>query len=205
LYCQIVGRSTRTVPGIIEGLSEASDRLRAIQDSQKPKAFILDPLWLSADHDLCTPSFLIAPDQELAGEMNKVAGKSYSLRQLSRQIQEEKEAAILRRLEGVARFREGRLPADYFAAATQAHAIVNYEPVYVWESNPPTRFSCLLLEKAGIDPASVSSEGAAREILREIGKRRYKKLAEIRALAAAADAGIADLWSLTAEQARKVA
>jgi superfamily II DNA or RNA helicase len=205
LYCQIVGRSTRTVPGLIDSLADAPQRLQAIASSAKPRAYILDPLWLSGDHDLCTPSFLIAPDEEFAGEMNKVAGKSYSLRAVSRRIQAEREAAIRRRLEGVARFREGRVPAEYFAAAIQAHALVNYQPVYRWECKEPTNFSRLLLGKAGIDADSVSSEGAAREVLREVGKRRYKKLAEIPALAIAAERGIEDLWTLTAEQARRLA
>jgi superfamily II DNA or RNA helicase len=207
LYAQIIGRSTRTVPGLIDsldGLSGASARLQAIADSQKPKAYILDPLWLSTDHDLCTPSFLIAPDEGFANEMHKAAGTSYSLRAVARRIQTEREAAIRRRLESVACFREGRLPAQYFAAAIQAHALVNYEPVYVWETQPPTNFSKLLLGKAGIDADSVGSEGEAREVLREIGKRRYKKLAEIPALAIVAERGIEDLWSLTAEQARRI-
>jgi superfamily II DNA or RNA helicase len=205
LYCQIVGRSTRTVPGLIDSLSEAPARLQAIAGSQKPKAYILDPLWLSADHDLCTPSFLIAPDEGFANEMHKAAGTSYSLRAVARRIQAEREAAIRRRLEGVARFREGRLPAKYFAAAIQAHALVNYEPVYAWETQPSTNFSKLLLGKAGIDAESVCSEGEAREVLRAIYKRRNRKLAEIPALALAAERGIEDLWSLTAEQARRIA
>jgi hypothetical protein len=60
------------------------------------------------------------------------------------------------------------------------------------------------LDKAGIDPESITSEGEAREVLRAIYKRRYKKLAEIRELAAAAERGIEDLWTLTAEQARRL-
>jgi hypothetical protein len=189
---------------VLSGLSDAPARLQAIASSQKPRAYILDPLWLSADHDLCTPSFLIAPDEKFANEMHQAAGTSYSLRAVARRIQAEREAAIRRRLEGVARFRESRVPAKYFAAAIQAHALVNYEPVYAWECNPPTSFSCLLLGKAGIDAESVNSEGEAREVLREIGKRRYKKLAEIPTLALAAERGIEDLWSLTAEQARRM-
>jgi hypothetical protein len=202
LYCQIIGRSTRTTPGLIDGLSEASARLQAIVSSRKPKAYILDPLWLSADHDLVTPSFLIAPDEEFANQMHKSAGTSYSLRAVARRVQEEREAAIRRRLEGVARFREGRLPAKYFAAAIVDHALVNYEPVYAWECNPPTNFSKLLLDKAGIDPDSVRSEGEAREIMRAVGKRRYRRLAEIRDLALAAERGIPDLWTITAAQAK---
>jgi hypothetical protein len=202
LYCQIVGRSTRTVPGLIDSLASTSERLAAIAGSQKPRAYILDPLWLSADHDLCTPSFLIAPDEDFANEMNKVAGKSYSLRAVSRRVQFEREEAIRRRFEATARFREGRINSKYFAAQIVDHALVNYEPVYKWECQSPTNFSKLLLEKAGIDPESVQGEGEARAVLQAIGRRRYKKLAEIRDLVAAAEAGVTDLWNLTTQEAK---
>jgi superfamily II DNA or RNA helicase len=202
LYCQIIGRSTRTVSGLIDSLADAPARLQAIAGSQKPKAYILDPLWLSADHDLCTPSFLIAPDEEFANEMHKAAGTSYSLRAVSRRIQFEREEAIRRRFEATARFREGRINSKYFAAQIIDHTLVNYEPIYKWECQPPTNFSRLLLDKGGIDPESVASEGEARAVLQAIGRRRYKRLAEIRDLVAAAEAGVTDLWNLTAQQAK---
>lgn len=196
LYQQVVGRSTRTVPGIVDSFNDAPGRLRAIAGSSKPKAYILDPLWLSKDHDLVTPSFLIAPDQDFANAMNAKAGSSYSLRALSRQVQLEREEAMRRRFEATARFREGRLNAHYFAASTKDSWLVNYTPVYKWETAPPTKFSCLLLDKAGIDPASVSGEGHARALLRAIGRRRYLGLREIRDLADAAENGVTDLWNL---------
>jgi len=196
LYQQVVGRSTRTVPGIIDGLYSTADRLHAIANSSKPRAWIIDPLWLTSDYDLVTPSFLIAENQEEANEMNARAGKSYSLRALHSQVQVDREEAMRRRLEATAKFREGRLDAQYFAAATANHSLVNYEAVYAWEAAPATKFSCLLLEKAGIDPASVSGEGHARAVLRAIGRRRYLGLCEIRDLAPCAEAGITELWDL---------
>jgi superfamily II DNA or RNA helicase len=202
LYQQIVGRSTRTLTGVIEGLDTIEERKRAIAASAKPKAYILDPLWLSSDHDLVTPSFLIAKDEEFAAEMNKVAGKSYSLRAVARRVQEEREAAIRRRLDAAAHFREGRIQADWFAAQIEDHELVNYEPVYGWELHAPGKFTSVLLQQAGIDPASVKTEGLARQVLRAIGRRRNKKLPEIRALAAVAESeGITPrLWTLTGEQ-----
>jgi superfamily II DNA or RNA helicase len=199
LYAQIIGRSTRTVPGLVDNIPDAVGRLQAIARSSKPRAYIIDPLWLSADHDLVTPSFMIAPTQEFAGEMNKVAGKSYSLRALRSQIQMEKEAAIRRRLESVACFREGRVNADWFAASIADHELVNYQPVYKWETQSPVNFSRLLLSNAGIDPDSVHSEGKARKVLQSIGKRRYKGLPEIRDLAPFAESiGTGeDLWRVT--------
>jgi superfamily II DNA or RNA helicase len=199
LYQQIIGRSTRTSPGVIDGLETAQDRLRAIAASSKPDALILDPMWLSDDHDLVTPSFLIAADQEQAIEMQRRAGREYSLRALQSQIQAEREEAIRRRLESVARFREGRVNWAYFGAATGDHALVNYQPIFKWEEKPPTNFSRLLLGKAGIDPDSVASEGLAREVMRAIGQRRYQGMPEIRELSVLAESqGVSDkLWKIT--------
>ena len=201
LYTQIVGRSTRTAPGTIDGLNTAEDRLRAIAASSKPHSIIIDPLWLSMEHDLVAPSFLIAADQELAEEMEKATqGKeSYSLREIERNIQNEREEAIRRRLEAAARFRTGMVRAEYFAAAIHDHELVNWKPIYTWEKRArPTNFTKSLLSNAGIDPDSVPTEAYARKVMQAIGKRRFKKLAEIRDLAGL-DGD--DIWDLTRAQA----
>jgi superfamily II DNA or RNA helicase len=209
LYCQIIGRSTRTAPGTIDGLDTVEERLAAIKASAKSNAIVLDPMWLSSEHDLCTPSFLIAADQEQAEEMAKAtAGKhAYSLRAVRTQIQEEREAAVLRRLERVASFRDRTVNAKWFAASIKDHALVNYQAVYSKEKQPTTKFSKLLLEKAGIDPQSVTSEGEAREVLRAIGQRRHKGLCELPDLAGAVEVeGVSDkIWQLTKAEARRAA
>jgi superfamily II DNA or RNA helicase len=202
LYQQIVGRSTRPEPGMVDSLPDKADRLLAIALSSKPKAYIIDPLWLSADHDLVTPSFLIAQTEEEAVQMNERAGPSYSLRTLHSQVQREREEAVRRRLENVAKFREGRLPAKYFAASIGDHALFNYEPVYSWEKVKPGNFTRALLARAGIDPETVDSEGLARAIMQAVGRRRYQGLAEIRALGFAAQHQVENLWKLTTKEVR---
>jgi superfamily II DNA or RNA helicase len=201
LYTQIVGRSTRTAPGVIDGLSTVDQRLAAIKASSKPHAIIIDPLWLTMEHDLVNPAYLIAADQEQVDEMAKeTKGKrAYSLREIRTQSQEAKEAAIRRKLEAAARFRQGSISAEYFAAAIQDHNLVNWKPVYSWEKRVRTsNFSKQLLANAGIDPATVETEAHARKILQAIGVRRYRKLAEIRDLAGLEGD---DIWNLTRAQA----
>lgn len=205
LYQQIVGRSTRCLPGTLDGHASVPARLEAIAGSKKPNAVILDPMWLSDDHDLVTPSFLIADTQEIAEEMNQRAGKSYSLRQLNRQVQLEREEKIRQRLEATARFREGTVHADYFAAAIHAHALVNYQPVFNWEFSPVKNMDKAILTQAGIDPESLKNQGHARAVIREVYKRRSRGLAEIRHLSGPAQRlGVSDqLWRLTAREARR--
>lgn len=206
LYCQIVGRSTRTVPGLIDNLQDRDVRLSAIAKSAKPKAWIIDPLWLTKDQNLCTPSFLVADNQELANEMQQKAGKSYSLRETLRQVQAEREGAIARRLEYVASFRTGKIHAEYFAASTHQHALVNYEPVYGWEARPLRPYHCGLLESRGIDPKSVTCEGHAWAVVKAINLRRAKRLPEIRELGTLAALGypLEQLWNLKRDELRSL-
>src|SRR5260370_14704977 len=175
LYQQVVGRSTRTIAGTIDGIEDVSGRLAAIAGSAKPKSFIIDPLWLSSDFDLCTPSFLIANSHEEAETMRRHAPGSYSLRQLRSDVQREREEALKRRLQDAARFREGKIAAEYFSAAIGDHPLLSYQAVYAWELQPPVRLSKLQLLKAGIDPETVPSEGRAPAIMLARGRTRYQR------------------------------
>ena len=174
-----------------------------IAASAKPHAFILDPLWLSEEHDLVTPASLIAETEQEAEEMALAAPGSYSLRSLQSQVQVQREEAIRRRLEATASFREGKINWQLFAAATGEHRLVQYTPVYRWECLPPSRFTRGLLQRAGIDPETVPTEGLAREVMLAVGRRRYQGLAEIRHLAGPAAAQVPNFWHLRTEEARR--
>ena len=151
---------------------------------------------------MVSPAFLIAGAQDVAEEMESAikGKKSYSLREVQRNVQAEREAAIRRKLEAAARFRQGTVSAEYFAACIKDAALENWQPVYAWEKRTrPSNFSRTLLINAGIDPDSVTSEAHARKVMQAVGVRRYKRLAEIRDLAGL-DGD--DLWTLTKQQAQ---
>lgn len=202
LFQQIIGRSTRTVPGLIDNIEDVPGRLRAIAGSSKPVSYIIDPLWQSLDHDLVTPAFLVAQNQEEAEELNGLAGESnsYSLRD----IQKEREEKIAARLKRAANFREGCIPVEYFASATGNTHLFPYEPIYAWEKEPIRRFSKERLEHFGIDPAGVKTEGHARAICKAVGVRYHNKLAKIPTLAVAAERDLPDIWDLTESEARQL-
>jgi superfamily II DNA or RNA helicase len=196
LYQQIVGRSTRVLPGVIDDCRSSDERLAAIKASAKPDSVILDPMWLSDDHALVTPSFLIADTLEEAVQIQTRTKQSYSLRTLQAQIQAEE--AIRRRLEAAARFRTGRLDYKYFAAETGEHKLFNYEPIFPKERRVPTPFSLALIAKAGIETSNVTSQGLADQILLAIGRRRFQGRLEIRSLAPIAEVqGVNEaLWQM---------
>jgi hypothetical protein len=191
----------------LEGLSSAQERLAAIAASSKPRAYILDPLWQSVDHDLCTPSFLIARDQADAEAIQRRAPASYSLRKANAQVVAEREEEVRRRYQAAASFRDSTIPADLFASATHQDWLLDYEPVYGWEKRPLIAMDRQILVGCGIDPATVTCAGHAAAIKKEIYKRRAAGLAEIGSLALlAARQGLAtipaDMWQRKHQQTR---
>ena len=59
LYCQMVGRGTRPLPGSVEHLSTPEERIAAIQQSNKPDCVVLDFMGQSGRHALvCTTDIL---------------------------------------------------------------------------------------------------------------------------------------------------
>lgn len=52
LYCQMVGRSTRPVPGLVDGICSPVDRVLAILNSRKPSCLVVDFVGNSGKHKL---------------------------------------------------------------------------------------------------------------------------------------------------------
>lgn len=72
LYCQMVGRGTRVLPGIIEHLENAGPEARraAIARSDKPDCFVIDVVDMTAKHELASvPALLgLPPRLDLQGK-----------------------------------------------------------------------------------------------------------------------------------------
>ena len=54
LYAQAVGRGTRTLPGVVDGVESAAERVQAIATSGKPRLLVLDFVGNSGRHKLVT-------------------------------------------------------------------------------------------------------------------------------------------------------
>lgn len=55
-YTQVIGRGTRTLKGVVEGIDEPAERARAIAASAKPDCLVLDFVGNSGKHKLVTPA-----------------------------------------------------------------------------------------------------------------------------------------------------
>lgn len=87
LFVQMIGRGTRTLPGVIDGLPTKEARLDAIRDSGKPDCIVLDIVDLTTRHSAVNlPSVLDLPEGlDLEGEtVSKAIKKVESLSESQR-------------------------------------------------------------------------------------------------------------------------
>lgn len=85
LFAQMVGRGTRPLPGVVDGLDSASDRRAAIAASRKPHVDILDFVGNSGKHKLVTVADILGGNHSeaavervtaLAAEESKKTGRA---------------------------------------------------------------------------------------------------------------------------------
>ena len=70
LYCQMTGRGTRTLPGVVNDSMTPDERRKSIASSGKPDCVVLDFVDITKDQDLCAaPSLLDLPaNMDLQGQ-----------------------------------------------------------------------------------------------------------------------------------------
>lgn len=66
LYTQCIGRGTRPLPGVVDGLTDAEQRIAAIKASLKPHCMVLDFVGQSGTHSLVCTTDILAGDGEPA-------------------------------------------------------------------------------------------------------------------------------------------
>lgn len=62
LYAQMVGRGTRTLPGVVDGIDTAEGRCSAIANSSKPQCRVLDFVGNAGRHKLISAADILAGD-----------------------------------------------------------------------------------------------------------------------------------------------
>ena len=102
LYLQMLGRGTRALPGVVDGLSGPQERLEAIKASDKPYSTVIDFVGQSGRHKLvCATDFMVgeAEPKEIVERANSISSRGDfdgstldALREAREQIAIEKEA-----------------------------------------------------------------------------------------------------------------
>ncbi|MDR2674947.1 MAG: DEAD/DEAH box helicase [Opitutaceae bacterium] len=178
LYTQCVGRGTRTLPGVIDGLATPEARCAAIAASAKRNLLILDFLWLSDRLDLVKPIDLVATRPDIRKKMEEQpACDEFDLldseEQAGRDMLASLEAAARKHSKKAARM----IDPLAWALSIGDTALATWEPEGKWDELPATKGQLEMLERHGIDPASVPMRGMASRIIDRIIQRHKLGLA----------------------------
>lgn len=193
LFVQCAGRTTRTLPGTIDGIDTKEERLAAIAASGKPNSLIIDFLWLSDRLDLVRPVDLVATRPDVRKQMTDDA-KDGDVDLVTAEMAAERD--LLKNLEKAAKqhARKQARTIDPLALATAFGdaTIANWEPETKWETEPPTPGQLDYLRRQGIDVANIKYKGLASKIIGRINMRHRSNLATPRQLSLMKQLGLSE-------------
>ncbi|NLF30417.1 MAG: DEAD/DEAH box helicase, partial [Planctomycetes bacterium] len=174
LYAQMIGRATRPLPGLVEGLEDAAERRAAIAGSPKPGCLVVDFVGNAGRHKLMTTADILggkASDEAVAEAVAKAKASGKPVRM--------DEAIDLAETELADRRRQAAQRARLRARARWTSAAVSPFDVFAltparergWDSGRSlTDKQRALLDRQGIDPGALTyTQG--RQLLTEIFRR----------------------------------
>jgi len=178
LLVQAMGRGTRVLPGVIDGLETAAERVAAIAASAKPNMLILDFLWLSDRLDLISAVDLVATRPALRDAMAKAAGEgTVDLLELegvaTRDLLKSLEAAAKKNANKAARVMD---PLAW-AVDLGDEKLATYEPETAFDARPPTPGQLTLLQKQHFDISKIRYFGQASAVITRLMARYRMRLA----------------------------
>lgn len=184
LYQQMTGRIVRPLKGIVDRpeMDTPEKRREAIAASRKPHGLVLDFLWQYKSLGVVGPESLAANCAEDAQEIAERIRRKRTpqdLEEIAKIVQADRENKLKKRLDWAARQASGLFDAGTFAALAHNQPILEYTPFKDREKWPVSSFSKLRLTKAGIDPETVTCEGHAEAIIRQVNIRRHHRLPEL--------------------------
>ena len=164
LYCQMIGRGTRLHPG-------------------KDHLLVLDFLWMTGKHNLVHPADIVCKKAEIAEKMTEAiqdAGVSMDLFEeeetAERNAREERERSLARML-AEREAKEARKKKKLIDPLNFApDDLVDYAPIFAWESQPVSEKQKEILENNGIDTFDMT-RGQAKILIGKIIARRSEGLA----------------------------
>jgi superfamily II DNA or RNA helicase len=170
LYSQVIGRGTRPLPGVIDGLDTKEERVAAIENSAKPTVLVLDFVGNAGKHKLiCTADVLGGKYDsdvlDLAAQRAKAGGKPArmldEIEQAAKEIAEQKRKAKF------------TAKAKFATASVDPFDVLGLTPwrKMGWDSGRAlTPKQSDLLRKQGLDPDAMEYH-EAKQILSEIFRR----------------------------------
>lgn len=190
LYAQMVGRATRPLPGLVDGVETADERRAAIGGSRKPSCLVIDFAGNAGRHKLITSADILGGNvsDEAVERALKKAKETSGPVDMAKTLEDEEKAVELERAREAARRAKLTARAAYAARSVNPFDVFELSPVKPrgWHAGKQlTEKQCGVLQNAGIDPASVDFAGG-KQLLDEIFRRRdaglcsYKQARQLR-------------------------
>ena len=182
LYAQMVGRGTRLSPG-------------------KENLLILDFLWLCKKHNLCKPANLVSDNVEDVKKVTMASEEDeIDLFDAVSDAEEQRRAALAAALAQQQKKKSKLLnPLDVFTFLDDVD-LLDYEPIFAWETADATEAQVKALEKFGLDAEGVT-KGYACKMLDKMIRRANEGKATIRQVSALRKFGYDDAINWSFEQA----
>jgi hypothetical protein len=168
LYVQAVGRCTRTLTGLIDGIDDPKLRLEAIKNSLKPNMLILDFLWLTDRLDLIKPIDLVATRPEIREKMDV---DNPDLCEAEALAERDLLASLAKAAKKHSRKNSRLIDPIAFAVNVGDSALQNYTPVDQADTFSPDLNQLQILERNGIDITQITCRGHAAKIIDRISSR----------------------------------
>lgn len=180
LLAQCVGRGTRPLTGVIDGLNTVEERLAAIAASAKKDLLVFDFLWLADRLDLVGPVDLFASRPEIRKAMLK--SKETDLLK----AEEEAQRDFLKTLEKEARKHEHRQPRTLdplaWAVSIGDAVLATYVPENAADAAPPSKHELDYLLTQNIDTSVIKTSGLAQKVISRLLERKKLGLASVKQL-----------------------
>jgi superfamily II DNA or RNA helicase len=180
LYAQMIGRGTRPLSGLVDGIESADDRRSLIAASSKPHMLALDFVGNSGRHKLINTGDMLGGnyDDDIVAEATRAAASKSSRGERSDMLAELRIAEEARK-EKLRKQREG-------IVAKAKYRLQSVDPFDVFDIMPkrepawhrgrkPTERMAAAVERMGMDTSRMTY-WQAHQIIEEAGKRREKNL-----------------------------
>ena len=160
LYAQMIGRGTRLSPG-------------------KENLLILDFLWLCKKHNLCKPANLVADNVDDVEKVSRATEEEeIDLFDAVSDAEEQRRSALAAALAQQQKKKSKLLnPLDVFTILDAE--LLDYEPIFAWESADATEAQVKALEKFGLDAEGIT-KGYASKMLDKLIRRANEGKSTIR-------------------------
>lgn len=168
LYAQIVGRGTRLSP-----------------ETGKDHLLILDPLWLTADHNLCRPADIVAGSDIHRNALQSKLDLGMDLLEAEEEAEKVVTETLARQLKESLKKKapKGVIDPLAFCLAIEDGDLADWQPTMDWHEEPATEDQLAALKTANLwTEGETMNRGYATALIERLDQRKALGLASVKQL-----------------------